>query len=237
MAAVSMRQAASNCLGLSGRVTVSRDLFGYIFGLPTRPVRLKEQLELMKGRSFNLSVIFVGHNDGFTGTTSRADADKITYSIQRMREIYAQVNLGVRKIYWTHIPEADVGGYTTITDYNEAEDLTEDWSASNDGIDVFFVQNILNAGGWSDVNGTCSKDDKGMSGAVLELSGSADFTGVLLAHEVGHYLGLGTGPNPNNVMGVDSNNDGIDEISTSSINLTSGQGSTMRGHCSTRGGC
>ena len=31
-------------------------------------------------------------------------------------------------------------------------------------------------------------------------------------HEVGHYLGLGTGPNANNVMGVDSNNDGIDEI-------------------------
>lgn len=235
--AVSLRQAASNCLGKNGAISVTRDLFGYIYGLPTIPVRLKEQLDLMKGKSFNLSIIFVGHRSGFTGTTSRADAARITYSIQRMREIYDQVNLGVRKIYWTHIPEDDVGAYTTITDYDEAEDLTEDWSANNDGIDVFWVQNILNAGGWSDKDGTCDKSDKGMSGAVLELSGSDAFTGVLLAHEVGHYLGLGTGPASTNVMGVDSNNDGIDEISTASTVLTNSQGANMRNHCSTKGGC
>jgi hypothetical protein len=235
--AVSLRQAASNCLGQSGSISVTRNVFGYVYGLPTLPIRLKEHLDLIKGRAFNLSVIFVGHASGFTGTTSRADADRITYSIQRMREIYAQANLGVRKIYWTHIPEADVGAYTTITDKNEAENLTEDWSANNDGIDVFFVQNILNAGGWSDKDGTCDKSDKGMSGAVLEVSGSDAFTGVLLAHEVGHYLGLGTGSSSTNVMGVDSNNDGIDEISSASINLTSSQGTTMRSHCSTKGGC
>jgi len=235
--AVSLRQAASNCLGKSGAISVTRDLFGYVYGLPTIPVRLKQQLDLMKGRSFNLSIIFVGHRSGFTGTTSRADVSRMTYSIQRMREIYDQVNLGVRKIYWSYIPQDDVGAYTTITDYSEAEDLTEDWSANNDGIDVFWVQSILNAGGWSDVDGTCDKSDKGMSGAVLELSGSDAFTGVLLAHEVGHYLGLGTGPASTNVMGVDSNNDGIDEISTASTVLTNSQGTNMRNHCSTKGGC
>ena len=30
---------------------------------------------------------------------------------------------------------------------------------------------------------------------------------------------------------------GIDEIGLGSVNLTSGQGSTMRSHCSTRGSC
>lgn len=235
--AVSVRQAASNCLGITGAISVTRGIFGYAYGLPALPVRLKEQLDLMKGRAFNLSVIFVGHASGFTGTTSRADADRITYSIQRMRELYAQVNLGVRKVYWSWIPEADVGAYATITDFDEARDMTEDWSASNDGIDVFFVQSILNAGGWSDKDGTCNKDDKGMSGAVLELSGSDAFTGVLLAHEVGHYLGLGTGPASTNVMGVDSNNDGIDEIGTSSTVLNNNQGTTMRSHCSVKGGC
>jgi hypothetical protein len=205
--------------------------------MPDRTCRLKVQLELAKGRAFNLSVIFVGHREDFSGTISRADVERITYAIQRTRELYAQVNLGIRKIYWSYIPEDDVGNYTIITDADEAKNLTEDWSGDNDGIDVFFVQSILNAGGWSTKSGPCDKSDKGWTGTVLELSGSDDFTGVLLAHEVGHYLGLGTGPNSTNVMGVDSNNDGIDEISTASVNLTSSQGSTMRSHCSTRGPC
>ena len=235
--AVSMRQVASSCLGKTGRVSMQRDIFGYSYGPPNRPYSLKLQLERAKGRCFNFSAIFVGHRPDFSGTISRADVTRITYAIQRTRELYAQVNLGIRKVYWSWVPQDDVGGYTVISDADEAEDLTEDWSADNDGIDVFYVQSILNAGGWSTRSGPCDKSDKGFSGAVIELSGSDEFTGVLTAHEVGHYLGLGTGPNANNIMGVDSNNDGIDEISTSSTNLTSGQGSTMRSHCSTRGSC
>ena len=235
--AISLRQVASSCLGKTGDISVHRDIFGYKYGMPDRTCRLKVQLELAKGRAFNLSVIFVGHREDFSGTISRADVERITYAIQRTRELYAQVNLGIRKIYWSYIPEDDVGNYTIITDADEAKNLTEDWSGDNDGIDVFFVQSILNAGGWSTKSGPCDKSDKGWTGTVLELSGSDDFTGVLLAHEVGHYLGLGTGPNSTNVMGVDSNNDGIDEISTASVNLTSSQGSTMRSHCSTRGPC
>ena len=234
---VSMRQVASGCLGRSGSVSMRRDVFGYVYGPPNRPYALKLQLERAKGRAFNFSAILVGHRDDFSGTISRADVTRITYAIQRTRELYAQVNLGIRKVYWTYVPEDEVGNYTTITDAAEARDLTEDWSADNDGIDVFFVQSILNAGGWSVQSGPCDKGEKGFSGAVIELSGSDDFTGVLTAHEVGHYLGLGTGPNSTNVMGVDSNNDGIDEISTASVNLTSSQGSTMRSHCSTRGPC
>lgn len=235
--AVSMRQVASGCLGATGNVSMRREIFGYIFGPPNRPYSLKLQLDRAKGRAFNFSAILVGHRDDFSGTISRADVTRITYAIQRTRELYAQVNLGIRKVFWTHISEDDVGGYTVITDADEAENLTEDWSADNNGIDVFYVQSILNAGGWSTQTGPCDKSDKGFTGAVVELSGSDEITGILTAHEVGHYLGLGTGPNANNVMGVDSNNDGIDEIGTGSVNLTSGQGSTMRSHCSTHGSC
>ncbi len=40
---------------------------------------------------------------------------------------------------------------------------------------------------------------------MLEVSGSSEFKGILLAHEVGHYAGLGTGPAATSVMGVDPN--------------------------------
>ena len=54
------------------------------------------------------------------------------------------------------------------------------------------------------MTGPCDKDSSDdLTGAVLEVSGSRRFTGVLLAHEVGHYLGLGTGTSPTNLMGVD----------------------------------
>ena len=235
--AVSMLQVARDCLGISGRISMRHHIFGYIYGPPNKPYSLKLQLDRAKGRAFNFSAILVGHRDDFSGTISRADVTRITYAIQRTRELYDQVNLGIRRVYWTYIPEDDVGSYTIITDADEAKNLTEDWSADNNGIDVFFVQSILNASGWSTKGGPCDKSDKGFSGAVVELVGGDEITGIVTAHEVGHYLGLGTGPNSNNVMGIDSNNDGIDEIGLGSVNLTSGQGSTMRSHCSTRGSC
>src|SRR5215213_678708 len=168
--AVSMRQVATGCLGLSGTISMTSGVFGYVFGLPARPVALKRQLELARGIAFDLSVILVGHRNDFSGTISRADVGRITFAVQRAREIYAQQSVGVRKVFWTHIPEEDEGSYTIITDKPEAEDLTDDWSAANGGVDVFFVQSILNAGGWSTTPGPCDKSGKGMSGAVIELS-------------------------------------------------------------------
>jgi hypothetical protein len=236
--AVSMRQVATGCLGLSGPISMTTGVFGYVFGLPSRPIALKRQLELAKGTACNLSVILVGHRNDFSGTISRADVARITFSIDRAREIYAQQSVGIRKLFWTHIPEEDVGNYAVITNQPEAEDLTDDWSASsNDGLDVFFVQSILNAAGWSTTPGPCDKSGKGMSGSVVELNNSDDFTGLVLAHEVGHYLGLNHANTITNLMGVDSNNDGIGEINSSSTGLTSSQGNTMKTHCSMKGAC
>jgi hypothetical protein len=130
----------------------------------------------------------------------------------------------------------DVGDYTIITDRPEAVDLTDDFSGPNDGIDVFYVQSILNAGGWSTTPGPCDKDEKDeMTGAVIELS--SGILGILTAHEVGHYLGLQHATTITNVMGVDSNGDGIGELNSTSTNLTSSQGMTMRGHCAVRSPC
>jgi hypothetical protein len=100
------------------------------------------------------------------------------------------------------------------------------------------VQSIGDAGGWSNVEGPCDKDSKdGRTGAVLEVSGGRRFTGIILAHEVAHYLGLEHTNSATNLMGVDSNGDGIGEITNDSTVITNSQGVDMRDHCSVKPAC
>ena len=117
-------------------------------------------------------------------------------------------------------------------DASEATDLTEDYSGPNDGLDVFFVTNVTDASGWSNVDGPCDKDAKGRTGSVLELSTTDLVTGIVLGHEVGHYLGLPHAGDITNLMGDDSDGDGIGSINATSLNLTNSQGNTMKDHCS-----
>ena len=136
---------------------------------------------------------------------SLADVTRVQYAIQVARDIYRQAGLGIRRIYWRRIGVAEAGNYTIITDRPEAEDLTDDFSGPNDGIDVFWVQQILNAGGWCNTDGPCDKDAKDeMTGVVIELSNGSRFTGILLGHEVGHYMKLSHANSITNLMGVDS---------------------------------
>lgn len=249
---LSLRDVAQRCLGVTGTMSVNNDVFGYIFrdtngkmfgtlgagdilpGSGTATNRsLLRHLQTINGSAFDMVPIFVGHENDFSGTFSRDDATKVQYAIQIARDIYAQQDVGIRGLNWQRIPQADVGGYANLTDRAEAHDLTDDWSGPPGGIDVFFVQSIGDAAGWSNRNGPCNKNSIfGLTGAVLEVSSTRRFTGIFVAHEVGHYLGLGTGPSPTNVMGVDTDGDGIDEVNSNSTGLTAAQGTTMRSHCS-----
>jgi len=230
---LSLKSIAQDCLGLTPQFSVVRDFFGYIFGTPNVDLSLKRQLELVQGDCTNLSIILVGHELDFSGVVTQAQIDEAQAAIQGARNIYAQVDLGIRRIYWSYIPVADAGNYTIISDKPEATDLTDDWSADNEGIDVFYVQSILNAGGWSTTPGPCDKNDKDdQTGAVIEFGKSDAFAGILLAHEVGHYLGLSHDAAMSNVMGVDSDSDGIGELDGTSTGVTNNQGNTMKGHCS-----
>ena len=242
MADLSVRATAASCLGVSPPFSVNTHLYGYIFrdasgtvGI-TQPRSVKRQLELMKGRSINICIFLVGHENDFSGVVTLAQVIAVQQAMQTMRDLYDQVNLGVRTLFWRRIDMDDVGNYVIITDRPEAVDLTDDFSGPNDGIDVFYVQSILNSGGWSTIPGPCDKDAKDeMTGTVIELS--SGILGILTAHEVGHYLGLQHATTITNVMGVDSNGDGIGELDNTSTNLTASQGTTMRGHCAVRSPC
>jgi hypothetical protein len=257
MATLSVRQIAQSCLGATGDLSVNTHVYGYIFrdadgsvfgtlaGSDTLPGSgaartrsLKRHLQTISGQATDLVVILVGHENDFSGAVTRNQVTKAQYAIQVARDLYAQVDLGIRRVNWQRIPLADAGGYVDIKDRGEAQDLTDDWNGPGGGIDVFLVQSIGDAAGWSNVDGPCDKESKfDLSGAVLELSNGRRFTGIVLGHEVAHYLKLEHNGTKTNLMGVDSNDDGIGEIDNNSTNLTGSQGSRMRSHCSVKGPC
>lgn len=235
--ALSVRGIAGSCLGVGGAFSVRRDVYGYVWGSMSRTLSLKSHLTLISCKAINLSLILVAHEPDFSGQFDQADLERIRAAIDRMRELYGQVGLGVRKLYWQYIQVADANGFSVV-DSSEATELTEDWSGDNDGIDRFRVTSVTDAGGWSNSDGPCDKDeDKERTGAVLELKASDDFTGILLAHEVGHYLQLRHANAITNLMGVDSNSDGIGELDSTSTNRTTAQGNTMKAGCFVKSPC
>lgn len=235
--AISVLATAASCLGVVPPFSVRANVFGYVWGPTTRDLRLNSHLTLIKGKAINLSLILVAHEPDLSGEWNLAEALRIQEAVDRARELYAQVNLGVRKLYWSYIPVGDAGGYSVV-DGGEATDLTNEWSGGNDGIDVFFVNSVTDADGWSNTDGPCDKDeDKERTGVVMELYNDANLAGILMAHEVGHYLKLQHASNITNVMGDDSDGDGVGSINSTSTNLTAAQGNTMKGSCFVRPNC
>ena len=234
---ISVRQSAASCLGITGPFSVRRNVYGYIWGPMACRLSLNRQLTLIKDNAINLSLILVAHEPDFvSGEFTQDETIKMQQAIDLMRKHYAQVDLGVRKLYWQYIPKSQADGYSVVDD-SEATDLTEDWSGDNDGIDVFFVTQVTDASGWSKVDGSCDKEALcGRTGAVMQLINSDDWNGIVLAHEVGHYLKLEHGSDINNIMGVDDGDD-TGEIDFTSTGLTTSQGNKMKTHCSIRPSC
>lgn len=234
-----LRQIAS-CIGLngSGRLSVNRDLFGFIRGrIPTDPqqsvvaqVSLLEFVRLMQGRHFHINVIRVGI-DKF----SSEEIDDIDYAVYKCRNIYKRRNLGLGRVQHFDVNSAQSDGLWIVSSQDDARELTQDWTIPNDAIDVFFPHSITASFvGLSPVGGPCDKDAKGMNGAVADKVRGPERTARTFAHEVGHYFGLGhRNGSPNNLMAQTS----VASNARTSVELTSGQGTTIRGHCSVDDGC
>lgn len=218
----SLRDIAS-CIGVTGTISVTGDLFGFLRGAPS-DVSVLTHVRRLQGRHVHMNFIRVGSDQFTTNDLAEIDA-----TLQFTRDTYAQVGLGVGRIEHFVIATADAGGAENINNDDEAEELTNDWTVPNSALDIFWVLTYSGSTiGYSRVDGPCDKDAKGMDGSVVAIEGSANTTGFVLAHEAGHYLALSHSTSPTNLMFRKVPNGG---------NLTSDQGSDMSDHCFTKSGC
>ena len=250
------------CIGVDrANVSVLRDFLGFSRGVmprdpdpnTTSQVSLVAAVRGVKGRHVHLNVIRVGF-DAIPAATRDQAVEKLDYGVYKMRNVYRQQNLGVGRVEHYGITAAQADGADDVGSRSEAQDLWRSWSVRNNGIDVFAVRTISATDfvGISPVGGSCSKGSKddGLLGGTV----SRDFDPFArtFAHEVGHFLALshnhsdGTGCTNCPASNAGKSNlmaqtrcttcTGGAGIRDSTL-LVSSQGTTMRGHCSTRAGC
>lgn len=242
-----------DCIGVdTGRtVSVLRDLFGFSRGrLPDDPtgaavsVSLQAQLRALAGRHLHLNVVTVGF-DGLPANGRDAAANKIDYAVHRTRTIYATVSLGLGRVEHYAIPTADADGRDDLGSEGEADDLSDEWSVPNDGVDAFVVRTISDTDfvGISPRPGDCDKDGKDDGLVAGEIGRAAEAFSRTFAHEIGHFLNL---PHNHDNDECPSTTSGTNNLmaqtrcapsTRTSVLLTGAQGSTVRGRCQTRTGC
>ncbi len=135
------------------------------------------------------------------------------------------------------IERVRVGPFESITSDSEARDLWEQWSGpdTNDNIDAFVANQLLIDGKYDgldgDIPGPTSHDGRS-SGTVQNKSGFVDssgnrrlnveYLGMLIGHELGHYLGLQHVNDAGNLM--------LPNSGTTDTALTYNQYRTIIGH-------
>jgi hypothetical protein len=219
-------KAIAKCIKLKNpnNFRVVRDFYGYTTGAPSQ-LSLLTQVHRLQGKHIHLNVIRVGIE-----SFDNDDEREIDRAIEITRDLFAPAKLGIGRIERYFITTADANGRENINSDGEAKTLTDEWTVDNDALDVFFVLTYATSTvGYSRIDGPCNKDAKGMDGSVVAIEGSVKTTGYALAHEIGHYLGLKHKEEDNtNLMYPSVPNGG---------NLTSSQGSKIRGHCFVDSGC
>ncbi len=233
--AVSLRQAIACIGGPDQPSSVLRDFFGFLEGRPVGlgTVSVRRQIEALRGRHIHLDVIVVVPEEFSTG-----DFLDLAFGIQDARDIYATVGLGIGRIRYHEIDRGQADGAEVVTSKSEAKRLTRRFrGSSDDAMDVFVVPEYNVVSGGSNKAGICAiigcnKDLYAFNGCVIGIRNntgpvSGPRMGQLLAHELGHGLGLAHKKPSDNLM----NKEGTGTL------LTSRQGRVMRRDCFVQDGC
>jgi Matrixin len=238
---ISLKDLA-RCIGIEGSFLVVRDFFGHSKGHPrasplgpSKQLSVLGQVRLLRGPHIHLDVVRVGGNRFSAGH----DLD-IDFAIFRAREIYAAVGLGIGRVSHYLLPEADADGLHAIESRRQAKRLARKYRGPHDdAIDVFFVldYNVTSGGedkaGIAPIGLPCNKNRYHFDGIVMGVRffGGVDVgaivLGGVLAHELGHGLGLHHTDTVGNLMFP----------TLTGTALSSDQGEEMRRHCFIQPGC
>jgi hypothetical protein len=180
---------------------------------------------------FGVNVTQVAFEDFVGQENSDLDAAAaVTRDIYERRDLtFATDDRGIER--------ARAGPFETITSESEARDLWDQWSGpnTNNNIDAFVVNQLLIDGKYDgldgDIPGPTSHAGRS-SGTVQNKSGfvdsngvrrlSVEYLGMLMGHELGHYLGLSHTNDSGNLM--------LPSSSQTDTNLTYDQYRTMIRH-------
>jgi hypothetical protein len=228
----------------SGAISLKRDLMGYSRAKSTMGplnISILSHVRAIQGPHFHMNLIRVGTVE-LGGWFNAEEEMVIDGALQVVRNIFAAADLGIGRVRHYHIPLHQAGEYAVIETSDEAEDLAcEGWGVDDDALDVFIVRQAWSGekgpdDGRAPVGGPCEKADaKGMAGAVIALDGNAAIMGKnmipdvgrTLAHEIGHYFGLGHADTHSNLM----------TPGVTGADLTPFQVTVLREHCFVRKGC
>lgn len=246
-------KSIADCIGVDTGGTVS--VLGHIFGFirrrvppdpdsgTTAEVSLLDHVRGLQGRHFNLNVIRVGF-DTLNDSDRDTGFEKLDYAVYRTRNIFDSENLGLGRVQHWFVTSSESDGKDDLGSEGEADDLSDDWSVDNDGIDAFVVRNISDSDfvGISPRPGDCDKGGKDDGLIAGEIGRGFEGFSRTFAHEIGHFLNLSHNHGSNCPTATSARNNLMAQtrcsISTrGSVQLTSAQGNTVRNRCQTQGGC
>jgi hypothetical protein len=249
------------CAGIdsSARVSVLFDYFGFARGtVPEDPdtsvtaqVSVLGRAARIDSHHFHLNVIRVGF-DTLSATDLADGLLKLDYAVYRAHRIFAAQGLGVGRVQHYEISSTDSNGRDDLGSETEADDLSDEWSVDNDGIDAFVVRTISDPDyvGISPVEGDCDKGSSDDGLVAGEIGRGIEGFARTFSHEIGHFLGLSHNHGSNcpstdaaqrNLMAQTRCVPMIPSTNTrdvrNAVRLTSSDGSNIRDHCSVREGC
>lgn len=182
-----------------------RELYGY----PTAPpwslappieqphlpqhLPVRAQIKRRKNQHLTLDLVRIA--------PTSVDEQVVDCAVQIAREIYAAFGINIGRIERTRTLSASTG-YDVIEEH-DIHDLVDDYGKAGMPIDVFFVQEIVG----NAIGVTPRVNGKQAEGLAVESAETAFWAvGHALAHEIGHFFGLGHVDDPTNVMtpGTDS---------------------------------